>query len=94
MLSLPSNAAEQSLVVGGRIKTSGDLKFATLSIYCEGAWEGFVDAPATREWMDFSRTMQVPKGAGKARLQLTLKGNGKIWLGDLHIALVPVWKER
>ncbi len=93
MISLPAGADRQSLAVGGRIKTSGELASATLSIYCEGAWEGFVDAPATREWMEFSRTMQIPAGASKARLQVTLKGEGKIWLDDLRLGMAKVWKD-
>jgi photosystem II stability/assembly factor-like uncharacterized protein len=93
MVAIPPDAAEQSLVVGGRIKTSGDLDTATLSIYCDGTWEGFVDAPATRDWMEFSRAAQLPPTARQARLQLTLKGNGKVWINDLRIVVARVWKE-
>ena len=92
MLSLPADAAEQPLLVSGRIKTSGELDQAVLSIYCDGAWEGFANAPAVREWLEFARTMQVPSGSTKARLQLTLKGSGEIRLDDLRIAVAPVWK--
>lgn len=92
MFPAPPEGNGQPLAVGGRIRTAGTLDQATLSIYCDGAWEGFVNAPCAKDWLAFSRTMQWPPGASQFRLQLTLKGDGAIWLDDLAVVIGDVWK--
>lgn len=99
VLTIPPDAHGRPLVVGGWIRSGGRLELASLSIYADvpgsksGLWEGLVNAPATPDWMEFSRSFLLPPGVEKIRLQLSLKGEGGIWLDELNIALGEVWKD-
>lgn len=93
VIDVPPTAG-QPLFVGGWVKSEGDLKMASLSIYCMskgGAWFGLANAPVTRDWMEFSRAIDVPADARKIRLQFTLQGKGRAWLDEVNLAVGKVW---
>lgn len=93
-LDVPRVAMDQPLAVGGWIMTEGKLELASLSIYCHdtGAWFGLINAPASREWMEFSRLIALPPGTKRIRLQLTIRGEGRIWLDEINIAPYVLWR--
>lgn len=98
-IAVPAGSTDQPLMAGGWIRTTGRLTQATLSAYCTGpdqpaAWRFIANGPATGEWTEFYHTISLPPGITQIRLQLSLRGEGKVWLDDLNVAPVRVWNAK
>ncbi|MDQ3813253.1 MAG: hypothetical protein M3347_04800, partial [Armatimonadota bacterium] len=79
------------LVVGGWLKTAGDLKSVVISLQCYGGGKqtGYIwvaSAAGETDWREFKRGVALPAGTTSANFVVSLQGQGQMWLDEVNVA--------
>ena len=82
-------------LVSGYVKSDGTLEEASVVVQAfdagwkQVAWIPLADARGVGDWKQFSGVVKLPASAKSASLNISLKGQGRVWLDEVQVKAAP-----